>query len=205
MYEACGFCRARTLTFITSILPGAVCIGNSDHDTVVEIGSEGEHLAWRKTPGFRHWRKCCQPSLVRGWRKRYRLFSSPAAYSQLQARAGLRYRQTELPREPERTGCQQLVTVGHCEWIDRGVIVKLSLFLGILGPWPTPPEDLRPQRQRWRLLQLVRYGNHGEGLQPLLQQPAQEDSSKTRDTSAAARTGGRQVIRSTAPVPVVQS
>ena len=26
----------------------------------------------RKTPLFRHWRKCRQPSLAKGWRKRYR-------------------------------------------------------------------------------------------------------------------------------------
>ena len=48
-----------------------------------------------KTPLFRHWRKCCQHSLVRGWRKRYRRIRWPVPYSKLRARAGLRYKQTK--------------------------------------------------------------------------------------------------------------
>ena len=59
---------------------------------------------WRETPLFRHWRKCRQLSLARGWRKRYRRFRLPVAYSKARARAGIRYRQTEPPRETERSG-----------------------------------------------------------------------------------------------------
>ena len=31
------------------------------------------------------------------------------------------------------------MTVGHCEWNDRGVIVEFSTLLRGPGPWPTPP------------------------------------------------------------------
>ena len=54
------------------------------------------------------------------------------------------------------------MTVGHCEWKDRGVIVKLSLFLEGLGHGQPHLQELRPQRRHRRLLQLVRRGNHGQ-------------------------------------------
>ena len=50
---------------------------------------------WRETPLFRQWRKYLQVSLARGWRKRYRWFRSPVAYSKARTIAGIRYKQTE--------------------------------------------------------------------------------------------------------------
>ena len=96
------------------------------------------------------------------------------------------------------------MTVGHCEWKDRGVIVKLSLFLEGLGHGQPHLQELRPQRRHRRLLQLVRRGNHGQRPQSPLPEPTQETSYKTTDTPMATRTHGRRHFRSATPVPVVQ-
>ena len=95
-----------------------------------------------------------------------------------------------------------LMTVGPCDAGTAGAIVELSLFLE--GPRHGQPhlQELRPQRRRRRLLQFVRRGHHGQCPQPPLPRPTQETSSRTRDTSAVARTHGRHHIRSTAPVRV---
>ena len=106
------------------------------------------------------------------------------------------------PGNGEERECQPLMTVGHCEWKDRGVIVKLSLFLEGLGHGQPHLQELRPQRRRRRLLQFVRRGNHGHCPQPPLPRPMEETTSRATDTSAATRAHGRQHIRSTAPVPV---
>ena len=108
-----------------------------------------------------------------------------------------------FPKERRGAGGHQLMTVGHCEWKDRGVIVKLSLFLESLGHGQHYLQELRPQSRRRRLLQLVRCGNHGQRPQPPLPRSAQEISLRTTDTSAATRAHGRQHIRSTAAVPVL--
>ena len=49
----------------------------------------------RETPGFRHWRKCRQPSLEKGWRKRYLWIRSLVAYPKARIIGGVRYKQTE--------------------------------------------------------------------------------------------------------------
>ena len=89
------------------------------------------------------------------------------------------------------------MTVGHCEWKDRGVIVNLSLFLEGLRHGQRHLQELRPQRRR--LLQLVRGGDHDQRPQPPLPRPGQDTSSRATDTSTEARANGRQHIRSTAP------
>ena len=53
----------------------------------------------RETPLFRHWRKCRMLSLAKGWRKRYRWFGSPVAYSKARTIAGIRSKQTEPGRQ----------------------------------------------------------------------------------------------------------
>ena len=110
-----------------------------------------------------------------------------------------------LPGKRRGAGAQQLMTVGHCEWKNRGVIVKPSLFLEGLGHGQPHLQELRPRRRRRRLLRLVRRGNHGQRPQPPLPRPAQETSLRTTDTSTATRAHGRQHIWSTAPVPVVRA
>ena len=94
------------------------------------------------------------------------------------------------------------MTDGHCEWKDRGVIVKLSLFLEGLDHGQLHLQELRPQRRRRRLLQFVRRGNHDQRPQPPLPQLAGKTSSRATETSTATKTLGRRHIRSTAPVPV---
>ena len=94
------------------------------------------------------------------------------------------------------------MTVDHCKWNDRGVIVKLSLFLEGLGHGKPHLQELRPQRRRRRLLQLVRRGNYGHCPKPPLPRPMEETSTRATDTSTGARTHGQQHIRSTAPVRV---
>ena len=43
-----------------------------------------------------------------------------------------------FPGKPRGAGAEQLMTVGHCEWKNRGVIVKPSLFLeGLVIANPT--------------------------------------------------------------------
>ena len=42
------------------------------------------------------------------------------------------------------------MTVDHCEWNDREVIVKPSLFLEGLGYGQPHLQELRPQRRRLR-------------------------------------------------------
>ena len=95
--------------------------------------------AWRETPLFRHWRKCTQLSLVGGWRKRYRWPLSPVAYARLRTTTCVRYTQTEPPEKRRGAGSQQLMTVGHCEWKNRGVIVEFYTLPRRPGPWSTPP------------------------------------------------------------------
>ena len=96
-----------------------------------------------------------------------------------------------------------LMTVGPCDSGTAGAIVELSLFLE--GPDHGQPhlQVLRPQRRCRRLLQLVRRGNYGQCPQPPLPRPAQDTSSRARDTSTATRANGRQHIRSTAPVRII--
>jgi hypothetical protein len=108
-----------------------------------------------------------------------------------------------FPGKPRGAEAQQLMTVGHCERKDRGVIVKPSLFLEGLSHGQPHLQELRPQRRRRRLLQRVRRGHHVQRPQPPLPRPAQETSLRTTDTSTATRAHGRRRIRSTAPVPVV--
>ena len=43
------------------------------------------------------------------------------------------------PGKRRGAGAQQLMTVDHCKWNDRGVIVEFSTLLRGPGPWPTPP------------------------------------------------------------------
>ena len=107
-----------------------------------------------------------------------------------------------FPRETVALAPGGLMTVGPCDSGTAGAIVELSLFLE--GPDHGQPhmQDLRPQRRRRRLLQLVRRGNHGQCPQPPLPRPTQETSSRTTDTSTEARTHGRHHILSTAPVRV---
>ena len=93
------------------------------------------------------------------------------------------------------------MTAGHCEWKDRGVIVKLSLFLEGLGHGQPHLQELRPQRRRRRLLQLVCHGHHAQRPQHPLPQLAEKTSSRATGTSTATRTYGRRHIRSTTPVP----
>ena len=97
------------------------------------------------------------------------------------------------------------MTVGPCDSGTAGAIVELSLFLEGLGHGQPHLQEPRPRGRRRRILQLVRRGNHGQHPQPVLPQPAQETSSRTRDTSTEDRTHGRHHIRSTAPVQVVRS
>ena len=47
-------------------------------------------------------------------------------------------------------------------------------------------------------------GIMANALNPPLPRPTQETSSRTRDTSAVARTHGRQLFRSAAPVRIVR-
>ena len=77
------------------------------------------------------------------------------------------------------------------------------LFLEAPGHGERHLQELRPERRRRRLLQLVRRGNHGQCPQPSLPQPAEETSCRTRNASTETRTHDWQRIRSTAPVPVV--
>ena len=65
--------------------------GQSENDEQV--------MSWRETPLFRHWRKPRQPSLAKGWRKRYRWFRWPVAYPKARTITCLRYRQMEPGRE----------------------------------------------------------------------------------------------------------
>ena len=95
------------------------------------------------------------------------------------------------------------MTVGHCDGDTAEVIVEPSLFLGGLGHGQPHLQELRPQRRRRRLLQLVRRGHHGQRPQPPLPQSTKETSSRARETSTATRTRCQQHIRSTAAVPVV--
>ena len=97
------------------------------------------------------------------------------------------------------------MTVGPCDSATAGAIVELSLFLEGPGHGQPHLQDLRPQRRRRRLLQLVRRGHHGHCPQPPLPRPVKETSAKITGTSTATRAYGRQHIRSTAPVPVVRS
>ena len=97
-----------------------------------------------------------------------------------------------------------LMTVGPCDAGTAGAIVELSLFLEAPGHGQPHLQDLRTQRRRRRILQLVRRGHHGQRPQPPLPWPSEETSSRTKDTSTATRTHCRQCIRSTAPVPVVR-
>ena len=53
----------------------------------------------------------------------------------------------------------ELMTVGPCDGGTAGAIVGLSLFLEGLGHGQPHLQELRPQRRRRRLLQLVRRGN----------------------------------------------
>ena len=116
--------------------------------------------------GFRHWRKCRQPSLARGWRKRYRWIRWPVAYSRPRARAGIRYTQTEPTRRTERSRGSAIDDSRPLRVKGPRVIVKLSLFLEGLDHGQPHLQELRPQRRRRRLLQLVPCGHHGQGPQP---------------------------------------
>ena len=69
--------------------------------------------------------------------------------------------------------------------------MELSLFPEGLGHGERHLQELRPRGRCRRLLQLVRCGDHGQCPQPPLQRSAKETSSRTRDTSAVARTHGR--------------
>ena len=53
-------------------------------------------------------------------------------------------RKLNLPGKRRGAGGQQLMTVGHCEWHDREVIVKLSLFLEGLDHGQPHLQELRP-------------------------------------------------------------
>ena len=96
-----------------------------------------------------------------------------------------------------------LMTVGPCDSGTAGAIVELSLFLEGLGHGQPHLQELRPQRRRWRLLQFVRRGHHGQRPQPPLPRPMEETSISATDTSTGARANGRQHIRSTAPVRII--
>ena len=62
-------------------------------------------------------------------------------------------------------------------------IVKLSLFLEGLGHGQPYLQELRPQRRRWRLLQLVRRGNYGHCPPP--SPPSEPADIRPRCTSVA--------------------
>ena len=59
------------------------------------------------------------------------------------------------------------MTVGLCDGGATGATVEPSLFLEGPGHGQPHLQELRPQRQRRRLLQFVRYGHHGQHLQLL--------------------------------------
>ncbi len=115
--------------------------GPGSHRTGEADGGLASLLAatWRETPLSRQWRKCRQPNLARGWRKRYRWFRWPVACLKPRARAGIRYTQTEPPRETDRSrkpaidDSRPLRVEG-----PRGYRGTPTLPRGP-GPWPTPP------------------------------------------------------------------
>ena len=119
----------------------------------------------RITPLFRHWWKCRMLSLAKGWRKGYRWFRSPAAYSKARTIAGIRYKQTEPGRQyrgleshPARTVSRRSARNRQ----NRGSPAASAVFTwagpeGIHGPrspgngGPQPPlgtDDSRPLRRR---------------------------------------------------------
>ena len=99
----------------------------------------------------------------------------------------------------------ELMTAGPCSGGTARAIVELSLFLKGLGYGQPHLQELRPQRRRRRLLKLVRCGDHGQRPQSPLPWPAEETSSRAKDTSAKTRTQRPQHKRSTAAVPLVPS
>ena len=108
-----------------------------------------------------------------------------------------------VPRETVAMAPGGLMKFGPCDAGTAGAIVEFSLFPEGLSHGQPHLQELRPQRPSWRLLQLVRRGNHDQRPQPPVPQPAQGTPSRARGPSMAIRTHGRRHTRSTAPVPVV--